>query len=267
MLPIRDKLRVICHDLRMRALSGIDDLSVFADLQNRINHLPSPESILVMKDDELLGLRNRLDKLMYDVDRADKRRTHDHAVRHWMDKGLPPYRKPLFSKTWYQRIKTAMLNDEELNSLCDEFELRVLRLEGCNPENYEFCLSQVRGLLEHIKRKNSAILPMDNDRFWGIYQRFWAQQDDSVVVSEPLEEAANAKVGLQKDAYKTIPVAGEVDECQRCSYKKLTKIKIRDKVHQICNNNFCGTIHVVMESDSSPMATMASNPPKNARQS
>lgn len=106
MLPTRDKLRAVCHDLKMRNLSGLDPVRL-PDFMSRIAKLPSPERILSMADNDLSELRGRLDKLLFDIDRSDKTRTLDYATRHRVDKKMPPYRPPLFAKGWYGRYKGA----------------------------------------------------------------------------------------------------------------------------------------------------------------
>ena len=108
MLPTRSDLRVVCHDLKMRSLSGIDDPVVLSDIRSRIEHVPSAESIAVMADEQVATWRKTLDGLLFDIDRADRRRTFDHAIKHRIDKGLPPYRKPILAN-WYNvsTIRTA----------------------------------------------------------------------------------------------------------------------------------------------------------------
>ena len=111
-LPTRDKIRVICHDLKMRTLSGIDNPEVLSDIRSRINHLPSAETIAVMASDQIASWRKILDKLLFDIDRADRRRTFNHSIKHRIDKGIPPFRPPILAN-WYQAskmIRTASIN-------------------------------------------------------------------------------------------------------------------------------------------------------------
>jgi hypothetical protein len=110
MLPVRDKLRAVCHSLKMKSLEGLD-ANAQADLRSRISKLPSPEGILVMSGEDLQTLRSRLDRLLYDMDRADNTRTFGYALRHRVDKGLPPVLPPLLASRWYGRYKQGVANE------------------------------------------------------------------------------------------------------------------------------------------------------------
>ena len=106
MPSIMDKLRAICHSLKMKNLEGLDS-NAQADLRSRISHLPSSEKILLMGADELEELRQRLDKLLFDMDRADNKRTVGYSLRHRVDKKLPPPSSPLLASRWYGKYKNG----------------------------------------------------------------------------------------------------------------------------------------------------------------
>jgi hypothetical protein len=106
MPDIRDKLRVICHSLRMQTWDGLDPFAL-ADLHSRIRKLPSAEKISAMAASDLEGLRKRLDRLLFDIDRHDNIRSKSRAVRYQADTNLPPRRKPLVAGSWYGLSKTA----------------------------------------------------------------------------------------------------------------------------------------------------------------
>lgn len=110
MLPVRDKLRAICHSLKMRSLDVFDE-NLRADLKSRIEYLPSPEKITEMGKDDLVTLRKNLDNLLYDIDRADNKRSEGYALRHKVDKRLPPSLKPLLASRWYGRYKQGGNNE------------------------------------------------------------------------------------------------------------------------------------------------------------
>lgn len=108
MHSLRDKVRAVCHYLRMHPLTKVD-ASVVSDIRSRIAKLPSPESISSMPRPELINLKNRLDRLMFDMDNSDNSRTQGFAVRHMVEKGLPPRMAPVLARNWYERaiIKSA----------------------------------------------------------------------------------------------------------------------------------------------------------------
>lgn len=110
MLPIKDKMRVICHSLKMRNLDGLDT-NLQADLKSRISYLPSAEKILTMGSTELEDLRGRLDRLLYDIDRADNKRTVGYSIRHKVDKKLPPALPPVIASGWYNKYKQGGTNE------------------------------------------------------------------------------------------------------------------------------------------------------------
>ena len=112
MLPIKDKLRTVCHSLKMKSLEGLDS-NRQSDLKSRIANLPSAEKILIMGKEELEELRGRLDRLMFDLDRADNKRTVGYALRHKVDKKLPPSLAPLFASRWYGKYKLGGSNDSQ----------------------------------------------------------------------------------------------------------------------------------------------------------
>lgn len=110
MLPIRDKMRVVCHSLKMKNLDGLDS-NLQADLKSRIAYLPSAEKILIMGSEELEALRGRLDRLLYDIDRADNKRSIGYSIRHRVDKNLPPQLPPVIASRWYNKYKQGETNE------------------------------------------------------------------------------------------------------------------------------------------------------------
>lgn len=101
MLTFKDKIRAMCHQLKMDSLLNVES-SHLSDLRSRIAKLPSPEKIAGMSKDELEALGNRMEHLIYDLDKASVPRSKQRALRDISVKGLPPYRKPLLaSKNWY----------------------------------------------------------------------------------------------------------------------------------------------------------------------
>lgn len=110
---LRDKLRAICHEVRMRPLQG--EPNQLAQLQLRVAKLPSPESILTLSDEALKQLRALLDRLIYDLDRHENNRSLANGQRHQHRTGLPPMRQPL-TANWYQ---TAMTKESADNFFPD----------------------------------------------------------------------------------------------------------------------------------------------------
>ena len=110
-MGLRDKLRAICHEVRMRPLQG--DPTQIGTLRIRISKLPSPEAILSLPEPELKQLRALLDRLIYDLDRFESNRSVPEAQRYQHRTGLPPQRRPLVAN-WYQQ---AML--KEANGIND----------------------------------------------------------------------------------------------------------------------------------------------------
>ena len=104
-MGLRDKLRAICHEVRMRPLQG--DPTQIGQLRIRIDRLPSPEAILTQPEPELKQLRALLDRLIYDLDRFESNRSIPEAQRYQHRTGLPPHRRPLVAN-WYQ---LAMLKE------------------------------------------------------------------------------------------------------------------------------------------------------------
>jgi hypothetical protein len=114
MPQVRDKLRAICHSLRMQTWESLDPM-VLANIHTRIRKLPSAEGISIMSDTELEGLRKRLDRLLFDIDRHDNIRSKARAIRYTVDTGLPPRREPLIAGgSWYHLSKSAMAADAAL---------------------------------------------------------------------------------------------------------------------------------------------------------
>jgi len=107
----KDKVRIICHSLRMDAMTGVDPIKV-ADLTSRIKALPTAERIASMGHGDVLDLSKRLERLLFDIDNSKTSRTMGHALRNRMDKGLPPSRPPLLaSGTWMDRAAAMEAQD------------------------------------------------------------------------------------------------------------------------------------------------------------
>lgn len=103
----KQRLRSLCHHLRMDNLEGLDEASM-STLRKEIKHLPSSETISKMSATELEGLRVRVQELQFAIDNSRNKRTQDYAVRNMVNKGLPPPRPPILaSKNWYQIYKES----------------------------------------------------------------------------------------------------------------------------------------------------------------
>ena len=103
MLPLRDKLRVICHQIKMTT-KPVSDETMSVRLAERIKCLPNAEHIASMKQGELKELQAQVSNLMLDIEQANTSRTHDGYVQSMSKKGLPPYRKPVLpARNWYAR--------------------------------------------------------------------------------------------------------------------------------------------------------------------
>jgi ribosomal protein S27AE len=117
MLPLRDKIRAICHSLKMDPLTGIDP-SREEDLRSRIKALPEAEIISTMARGGLEGIRVRTERLIFDIDNAKNSRTRGFALRNMVDKGLPPRRAPLLGSlilpNWFKKADFGTMEDEAL---------------------------------------------------------------------------------------------------------------------------------------------------------
>jgi hypothetical protein len=104
--PVRDKIRAMCHELRMSSLSGVGYRNK-KDIQSRIRALPVPERISAMSHKELQAMSVRIERLIFDIDNSIENRTAPNALRNMIDKGLPLSRPPILGggKNWY---KTAI---------------------------------------------------------------------------------------------------------------------------------------------------------------
>ena len=147
-MGLRDKLRAICHEVRMRPLQG--DPTQIGTLRIRISKLPSPEVILTMPEPELKQLRALTDRLIYDLDRFESNRSVAEAQRYQHRTGLPPRRRPLIAN-WYQQamLKEASESDEAWDKrLKDEAYAKGAHIphswtteyddgsDGCMPEGW-----------------------------------------------------------------------------------------------------------------------------------
>jgi hypothetical protein len=115
MLTLRDKIRATCHYLRMNPLTMVNP-SRERDIRTRIAKLPTAEVIASMPREELTGLKNRIDRLMFDMDISDDSRTKGHALRNMIDKGLPPRRVPVLANNWYNRAISRTAQRKLVNS-------------------------------------------------------------------------------------------------------------------------------------------------------
>jgi len=104
MKTIRDKVRTVCHALKMDTLMGVDP-KLRLDISSRISSLPSPEKIESMGSSDLKDMAKISERLMFDLDRSKNGRTTDHAIRHMVDKGIPPRMSPIlgYSENWYKK--------------------------------------------------------------------------------------------------------------------------------------------------------------------
>jgi len=95
----------------MRPLQG--DIEALPGIRERISKLPAPEQILKLKDKELQQLRGIVDRINYDLDRADFQRSPGKAASFTNRTHLPPRRQPLQATNWYQRaILTSQVPPE-----------------------------------------------------------------------------------------------------------------------------------------------------------
>jgi hypothetical protein len=71
--------------------------SEMVDLRSRILKLPVPELVNRMSRNDLEHLQNRLEALVFDLDKASNSRSKERALRDVSKKGIPTYRKPLLA--------------------------------------------------------------------------------------------------------------------------------------------------------------------------
>ena len=114
-MGLRDKLRAICHEVRMRPLQG--DPAQIGQLRIRISKLPSPEAIQTLPEPNLIQLRALLDRLIYDLDRHESHRSISEAQRYQHRTGLPPHRRPLVAN-WYQLAMLKEASSEMRSGSC-----------------------------------------------------------------------------------------------------------------------------------------------------
>ena len=110
----RDKIRVICHSLKMTSLTGVDPAKI-VDLTSRIRALPAPEKLASMSHGNLVELSQRVEKLIFDIGNAKNSRTVGYAIKHKIDKGIPPRMAPLLAATPKDWLCTAMEASEKHN--------------------------------------------------------------------------------------------------------------------------------------------------------
>jgi rubredoxin len=96
MLPLKGQLRAIIHQLTMETQLNVEPSSA-TDLRSRILKLPTPEVIEKMSRNELDHLQNRIENLLFDLDKSSNFRSKDRSLRDTSKKGIPPYRQPLLA--------------------------------------------------------------------------------------------------------------------------------------------------------------------------
>lgn len=106
----RDKVRVICHALRMASLSGVDPHRLI-DLSSRVKALPSPEKIASMGHGDLMEISQRVERLIFDMDNSKNSRTVGYAIKHRIDKGIPPRMAPVLAKSEISNWLTRSANE------------------------------------------------------------------------------------------------------------------------------------------------------------
>ena len=106
MLPLKDKLRAIIHQLRMETLLNADSSSII-DLRSRILKLPSPEIINKMSREDLESLQKRLERLAFDIDKASNIRSQERALVDISRKGIPSFRAPLLATKFTFKCPTC----------------------------------------------------------------------------------------------------------------------------------------------------------------
>jgi len=82
----------------MASLTGVDP-SKTIDLSSRIRTLPTPEKIASMQHGDLIELSRRVEKLIFDIGNAKNSRTVGYAIKHRIDKGIPPRLSPVLAKS------------------------------------------------------------------------------------------------------------------------------------------------------------------------
>lgn len=149
--PYMDKVRVICHSLRMASLAGVDP-NRLVDLSSRIRALPSPERIASMGHSDLVELSTRVERLIFDIGNSKNSRTTDFAIRHRIDKGIPPRLAPVLGENWLERSASEIPSDDYSRRLHPDWNVvktearigpsRVLLLRFGKTPVYEFVLTR-----------------------------------------------------------------------------------------------------------------------------
>jgi len=91
----------------MTPLTGVDPNKIIG-LSSRIKGLPSTERIASMNHGDLVELSSRVERLIFDIDNSKNSRTMDYAIRHRIDKGIPPRLAPVLAQktNWFERATT-----------------------------------------------------------------------------------------------------------------------------------------------------------------
>ena len=226
MQELRDKLRVICHDLRMRPLIGIDPAAI-PDLQSRISKLPSAQAIANLDEGSIKTLQGRVDRLLYDVARHDNERSRARAVRYQVETKLPPKRQPLFAAQsgWY---RTARAVEGEIPPF--------IRKQVLEPREAQICPNCNQEILEKHSYcpdyKSSPDVMVHSD--CGKSYRTWMTEAQKAELEE-FERRFGLKTAAVKEAYKTMVIHPPADRCASCGCPNLIPVKNRPHVTLICS--------------------------------
>lgn len=106
---LREDLKRLCRSLKLDNMQSIEEVFL-RSLKERVRELPSSEIIDVLSEPELDSLRVVAQELQFDIDNSRTLRTHDHAIRHKINKDLPPPRKPVLASNWYGSYKNPSHN-------------------------------------------------------------------------------------------------------------------------------------------------------------
>lgn len=92
----------------MASLTGVNPDRII-DLSARIKALPSPEKIACMSHGELMDVSTRVERIIFDIGNAKNSRTYDFAIKHRIDKGMPPRLAPVLADNWLARANAGGL--------------------------------------------------------------------------------------------------------------------------------------------------------------
>jgi len=95
----------------MASLAGVDPDQTI-NLSSRIKALPSPEKIASMNHGELIEVSSRVERLIFDIGNAKNSRTVGYAIKHRIDKGIPPRMAPLLADVKKGWLKDALSDSD-----------------------------------------------------------------------------------------------------------------------------------------------------------